>query len=207
VFGFFSGDCQFARILIFVSVLRIHLVDSLKKIIRGCLKNIKSDQYKFYSHFSQKMYGVCLRYAGSYDEAQDILQEGFIKVFEKLHTFREQGSLEGWVKRIMINTAIEKYRERIYYLSVEDLSENGGHAEDNSGPEKLGLSELLNLIQILPDQYRLVFNLSVLEGMSHKEIGEMLGISESTSRSNLSRARTILQDWIIREKKIVERAI
>ncbi|MBW6496759.1 MAG: sigma-70 family RNA polymerase sigma factor [Bacteroidales bacterium] len=153
------------------------------------------------------MYGVCLRYAGSHDEAQDILQEGFIKVFEKLHTLRDQRSLEGWIKRIIIRTAIEKYRERIYHLSVDDLNENGHHAEDNSGPEKLGLGELLNLIQLLPDQYRLVFNLSVLEGMNHKEIGELLGISESTSRSNLSRARTILQEWIVREQKIVERAI
>lgn len=183
------------------------MVDSLKKIIKGCLKNNKADQYKLYTHFSKKMYGVCLRYAGSYDEAQDILQEGFIKVFEKLHTFRERGSLEGWIKRIMIRTAIEKYRERIYHLSVDELHENGGHAEDNSGPEKIGLSELLNLIQMLPDQYRLVFNLSVLEGLSHKEIGEMLGITESTSRSNLSRARYILQEWIAREQKIVERAI
>jgi len=182
-------------------------MDSLKKIIKGCLKNNKADQYKLYTHFSKKMYGVCLRYAGSHDEAQDILQEGFIKVFEKLHTLREQGSLEGWIKRIMIRTAIEKYRERIYHLSVDELNENGSHAEDNSGPEKLGLGELLNLIQLLPDQYRLVFNLSVLEGMNHKEIGELLGISESTSRSNLSRARTILQEWIAREQKIVEKAI
>jgi len=153
------------------------------------------------------MYGVCLRYAGSYDEAQDILQEGFIKVFDKLSTFKGKGSLEGWIKRIMIHTAIEKYRERIYHLTVEEISENGGYVQDNSGPEKLSLEELLNLIQLLPDQYRLVFNLSVLEGMSHKEIGELLGITESTSRSNLSRARNILQEWIERAQKIVEKAI
>jgi RNA polymerase sigma-70 factor (ECF subfamily) len=182
-------------------------VDSLKKIIRGCLKNNKADQYRLYTLFSKKMYGVCLRYAGSYDEAQDILQEGFIKVFEKLDTFRGQGSLEGWIKRIMIHTAIEKYRERIYHLSVEDLGKNGHAFEENGGPEKLRLAELLNLIQLLPDQYRLVFNLSVLEGMNHKEIGEMLGISESTSRSNLSRARSMLQEWIVKQEKVVEKAI
>jgi len=197
----------FIRILIFVCGLRIYLVDSLKKIVKGCLKNKKADQYQLYSHFSQKMYGVCLRYARSYDEAQDILQEGFIKVFEKLDTFKWKGSLEGWIKRIMIYTAIEKYRERIYHLSVDDLNENGGYAEDNSGPENLSLAELLNLIQQLPDQYRLVFNLSVLEGMSHKEVGELIGISESTSRSNLARARVILQKWIVTEQKLVEKAI
>ena len=183
------------------------MVDSLKKIIKGCLNNNKADQYRLYAHFSKMMYGVCLRYAGSYDEAQDILQEGFIKVFEKLETFRGQGSLEGWIKRIMIHTAIEKYRERIFHLSVDDMGKNGHHVEENRGPENLRLDELLNLIQLLPDQYRLVFNLSVLEGMNHKEIGDMLGISESTSRSNLSRARTMLQDWIARQEKVVERAI
>lgn len=182
-------------------------MDSLKKIIKGCLKNSQADQYRLYELFSKKMYGVCLRYAGSYDEAQDILQEGFIKVFEKLDTFRGQGSLEGWIKRIMIHTAIEKYRERIYHLSVEDAGKNGHAYEENSGPEKLRLAELLNLIQLLPDQYRLVFNMSVLEGMNHKEIGEMLGISESTSRSNLSRARSMLQEWIIKQEKMVEKAI
>lgn len=200
-------ESGFIRILIFVCGLRIYSVDSLKNIVKGCLKNNKADQYQFYSHFSQKMYGVCLRYAGSYDEAQDILQEGFIKVFEKLDTFKWKGSLEGWIKRIMIYTAIEKYRERIYHLSVDDINENGGYSEDNSGPENLSLSELLNLIQQLPDQYRLVFNLSVLEGMSHKEVGELLGISESTSRSNLARARSILQKWIVSEQKLVEKAI
>lgn len=153
------------------------------------------------------MYGVCLRYAGSYHEAQDILQEGFIKVFEKLDTFKGQGSLEGWIKQIMIRTSINKYRERIYHLKVEDLSENGIYANDNFGPEKLSLDELLNFIQLLPDQYRLVFNLAVIEGLSHKEIGDMLSITESTSRSNLSRAKSILQGLIQREQKVVEKAI
>jgi RNA polymerase sigma-70 factor (ECF subfamily) len=182
-------------------------VDTLKKIIKGCLKNNQADQYRLYTLFSKKMYGVCLRYAGSYDEAQDILQEGFIKVFEKLDTFRGQGSFEGWIKRIMIHTAIEKYRERIYHLSVDDLGHKGHAFEENAGPEKLRFEELLNLIHLLPDQYRLVFNLSVLEGMSHKEIGEVLGITESTSRSNLSRARMLLQEMIARQDKVVERAI
>lgn len=146
-----------------------------------------------------------MRYAATYDEAQDILQEGFIKVFDKLSTFRGEGSLEGWIKRIFINTAIEKYRERIYHLSVDDMSENGYFAEENHASSSLGVKDLLALIQQLPDQYRIVFNLHTLEGMNHKEIGAMLGITESTSRSNLSRARMLLQEMIKKEVSFVDR--
>lgn len=182
-------------------------MEPLKKIVKGCLGNNKADQYRLYSHFSKKMYGVCLRYAGSYHEAQDILQEGFIKVFEKLSTFKGSGSLEGWIKRIMIRTSIEKYRERIFHLNVEDFSEISNLANENFGPERLSLDELLTFIQLLPDQYRLVFNLAVIEGLSHKEIGELLSISESTSRSNLSRAKSILQGLIKKEQKVIEKVI
>ncbi len=153
------------------------------------------------------MYGVCLRYAASYDEAQDILQEGFIKVFEKLSTLKDHASLEGWMKRIMVNTAIGKYREKIHHLSVQDISENGVFSEDNMGPSQLGIKDLLALIQRLPDQYRLVFNLHTMEGMNHKEIGEVLGINESTSRSNLSRARLLLQEMIKKETEITDKAV
>lgn len=183
------------------------MAEPLEKILKGCLKGNKADQYKLYTHFSGKMYGVCLRFASSYDEAQDILQEGFIKVFDKLSTYKEKGSLEGWIKRIFINTAIEKYRERIYHLSVHDVSENGHFAEENAAPSKLGVKDLLALIQQLPDQYRLVFNLHTIEGLNHKEIGEMLGITESTSRSNLSRARVLLQDMVMKEVNTVENTI
>ena len=172
---------------------------SLDKILKGCLKGNKADQYELYQRFSGKMYGVCLRYASSYDEAQDILQEGFIKVFDKLSTFKDAGSFEGWIRRIFVNTAIEKYRERIYHLSVHDMSENGYFAEENMAASRLGVNDLLALIQKLPDQYRLVFNMYAMEGLSHKDIGEMLGISESTSRSNLSRARALLQDMVKKE--------
>lgn len=181
--------------------------DQLKDIVKGCLKGNQADQHRLYTHFSSKMYGVALRYAASYDEAQDILQEGFIKVFEKLSTFRGDGSLEGWIKRIFINTAIEKYRERIYHLSVDDMSENGYFAEENHASSSLGVKDLLALIQQLPDQYRIVFNLHTLEGMNHKEIGAMLSISESTSRSNLSRARVLLQDMIKKEVSFVDKTM
>ncbi|HSV89123.1 MAG TPA: RNA polymerase sigma factor [Bacteroidales bacterium] len=182
-------------------------MEVLKKIVKGCLRQNKADQHRLYTLFSQKMYGVCLRYAGNYHEAQDILQEGFLKVFEKLHSFKWQGSLEGWIKRIMIHSAIEKYRERIYFLSVEDFRSHQGVYLENQAPEKIALDDLLNLIQMLPDQYRMVFNMAIIEGLNHKEISEILSISESTSRSNLSRARSLLQEWILNEERILEKAI
>ena len=180
---------------------------SLKKIVKGCLKHNQADQYELYSRFSSRMYGVCLRYAASHDEAQDILQEGFIKVFENLANFRDKGSLEGWIRRIIVNTAIEKYRERVYHLSVDDVSENGHLSHENHGLANLGMNDLLGLIQTLPAQYRLVFNLFAIEGYSHKEIGEILDISESTSRSNLSRARLLLQQKIKQDQKVLVKAI
>lgn len=175
--------------------------------MKGCLNNNKADQYHLYSHFSAKMFGVCLRYAASYEEAQDVLQEGFIKVFKNLKTFGGNGSLEGWVRRIIVNTAIEKYRERVYHLPIEEAGANGEYAHENNGLQTLQLNELLALVQTLPDQYRLVFNLFAIEGYNHKEIGEMLEISESTSRSNLSRARLLLQQKINKGRDFMERAI
>ncbi len=183
------------------------MTDPLETVIKGCLKGNKADQHRLYKLFSQKMYGVCLRFASGYDEAQDILQEGFIKVFEKLSTYQGKGSLEGWIKRIFINIAIEKYRERVYHLSIHDMSENGHHAEENAGPSSLGVQDLLALIQQLPVQYRLVFNLHTMDGLNHKEIGVMLGITESTSRSNLSRARLLLQEMIKKEVHLIDKTI
>jgi RNA polymerase sigma-70 factor (ECF subfamily) len=182
-------------------------MEAQEKLIQGCLRGNKADQYRLYTHYSRKMYGVCLRFAASYDEAQDILQESFIKVFEKLSSFSGKGSLEGWIKRIVINTAIEKYRDRVFHLSVHEMTDNGTFADENLGPSTLGINDLLNLIQQLPDQYRLVFNLYALDGMSHKEIGEALGLSESTSRSNLSRARVLLQEKIKKEVRLAEKAV
>lgn len=147
-----------------------------------------------YNHFAPKMYALCLRYAADTEDAKDILQEGFIAVFSKLPSFRGQGSLEGWIRRIMVNIAIDRYRDRIYHLSLDDIHENGLMAFDNLGPASMEAKQILALIRDLPDQYRLVFNLYVIEGYSHREIGQMLSISESTSRSNLSRARGLLQE-------------
>lgn len=182
-------------------------METLKEIVKGCINQSKADQHKLYSMFAAKMYGICLRFASNEHDAQDILQEGFIKVFNNLHLFKWQGSLEGWVRKIVINTAIEKYRNAISHISPDTIWEITGYCFDNDGPGNVGLDELLAQIQELPDQYRMVFNLSAIEGYNHKEIGEFLGISESTSRSNLSRARHLLQQWLLKDEKMLQKVV
>ncbi len=167
----------------------------LRKILKGCLAGNKRDQELLYRRYSAKLYGVSLQYSGSHDEARDVLQESFIKIFTSLHTFNEDGSFEGWMRRIVVNTALEKHRNRYYLNKVDDLGYNNDtlpelEANDISGMES---EDLLNFIMALPPKYRMVFNLYALEGYSHKEIAAMLNISEGTSKSNLSRARAILQ--------------
>ncbi len=182
-------------------------VDSVKSIIKGCMQNRKADQYRLYAMFSKQMFGLCLRYAASYDEAQDILQEGFVKLFKNLSSYKGKGSLEGWVKKIFVNTAIEKFRERIYHLPLEEFVDYEEYVNHNLGSQALHTRDILAFVQKLPMQYRIVFNLYALEGYSHKEIGETLLISESTSRSNLARARMLLKEKLNKEKEVLYKAI
>ncbi|HEY9114696.1 MAG TPA: RNA polymerase sigma factor [Bacteroidales bacterium] len=154
-------------------------------------------QKTFYLQLAPKMYGVCLRYASDGDDAEDIMQEGFIRVFRHVKDFRGDGSLEGWVRRTMVNTAINFYRKRIKRGINTDLKYVKGKADDKVFViEKLAAEEIIELVKKLPDGYRTVFNLNVIEGYTHKEIGEMLNISENTSKSQLSRARASLQKMI-----------
>ena len=142
------------------------------------------------------MYGICLRYTNSSDDAQDVLHEGFLKIFDKIGQFQSRGSFEGWMRRIMVNTALEKFRNQYRHVSIQD---NSIELESDTGEDvndSLTAKELMKFIQELSPQYRIVFNLYAIEGYSHKEISHMLDISEGTSKSNLSRARTILQDKI-----------
>ncbi|MFO7873991.1 MAG: sigma-70 family RNA polymerase sigma factor [Bacteroidales bacterium] len=172
------------------------------------MHNNKLDQYQLYARYSKRMFGICLRYATNHEEAQDILQEGFIRVFQKLPSYKGKGSFEGWIKKIFVHTAIEKYRERVYHLSVDEvINDYGVDAHQNHGPAMLHTRDILNFVQRLPIQYRLVFNLYALEGYNHKEIAEILDISESTSRSNLTRARMILKNKLDVELKAVVRAV
>jgi len=153
-------------------------------------------QEELYRRFSPRMYAVCLRYAGNAEEAEDILQEGFIKVFKKLDSFRSEGSFEGWVRRVFVNTAIEHFRRKRYLQPVTEKEENTIAGQSISALDDLAEKDILALVQQLSPGYRTVFNMYVVEGYTHKEIGDMLGISEGTSKSQLSRAKVILQDMV-----------
>ena len=167
----------------------------IKKILNGCLAGNRRDQELLYRRHAAKLYAVCLQYSGNDDEAKDILQEGFIKIFENLGHYKHEGSFEGWMRRITVNTALEKFRSKHNLYRVDDIDmipEPVAEPDDNdySGLEA---NDLLNIIRELPPKYRMVFNLYAIEGYSHKEISKMANISEGTSKSNLSRARNILQ--------------
>ena len=165
-------------------------------LITGCIEGNRRMQEILYNRFSSKMYGVCLRYASNAAEAEDILQEGFIKIFKKIDTFRSEGSFEGWVRRIFVNTAIEHFRRRKYLTPVTEKEENTIEGKYISVLDELAEQDILNLVQELSPGYRTVFNMYVVEGYTHKEIGDILGISEGTSKSQLSRAKVILQDMV-----------
>lgn len=177
---------------------------SLSDIITGCLEGNSLAQGQLYQRFAGKMFAVCLQYSGDYDEAKDVLQEGFIRVFLNLKQFEEKGSFEGWMRRIMINTALEKYRDKYYLNRVDNQSETIEVGVDDDVFEDLSSQDLLRMIRELSPKYRMVFNLYAIEGYSHKEISALLNISEGTSKSNLSRARAILQEKVKQYYKITK---
>ena len=153
-------------------------------------------QQELYNRFASKMYGVCLRYASNSEEAEDILQEGFIKIFNKINSYRGEGSFEGWIRRIFVNTAIEHYRKKTYLQPITETEENTVEGKYLSVLDNLAEKDIVQLIQQLSPGYRTVFNMYVVEGYTHKQIAELLGISEGTSKSQLSRAKLILQDLV-----------
>jgi RNA polymerase sigma factor (sigma-70 family) len=172
-----------------------------KELIDQCLKGVPKSQEALYKHYAPRMYGVCMRYARNTLEADDILQEGFIKVFNFLKDYRHEGSLEGWIRRIVVNTAINYYRSRLHEWEEVSLDKAGSSPKlETAEVDNLSRDELLALIQQLPEGYRLVFNLYVIEGYNHQEIGKLLNISENTSKSQLSRARAWLQEKITQRK-------
>lgn len=165
-------------------------------LIAGCLQGDRKLQYELYDRFAAKMFGVCLRYAGSTEEAEDILQEGFIKVFKKISSYRGDGSFEGWIRRIFVNTAIEHFRRKTYLQPITEREENTVEAKYLSVLDNLAEKDIIKLVQQLSPGYRTVFNMYVVEGYTHKQIADALGISEGTSKSQLSRAKIILQDLV-----------
>ncbi|RYY85371.1 MAG: sigma-70 family RNA polymerase sigma factor [Chitinophagaceae bacterium] len=165
-------------------------------LVEGCRQGDRKLQKELYERYAPKMFGVCLRYAGSSEEAEDILQEGFVKVFNKIGSFRSEGSFEGWIRRIIVNTAIEHFRRKTYLQPVTEREEQTIESDYLSVLDKLAEKDIIGLVQQLSPGYRSVFNMYVVEGYTHKQIGELLGISEGTSKSQLSRAKAILQDLV-----------
>lgn len=174
-----------------------------EKLIKGSIEGNVRVQKALYERYSPAMYGICLRYAKDPDEAADILQEGFIKIFTHLEYYRHEGSFEGWIRRIIINTAINHLLRQKKYKMHEDIEEmNGEIVLDPSAVSRLQHRDLLHLVQQLPAGYRMVFNLYEIEGYSHKEIADMLGISINTSKTQLLHARRYLQRRILETEKI-----
>lgn len=164
----------------------------LKQIILDCKKKEPKAQEQLYKLFSSKIFTVCLKYSRNYEEAQDNLQEGFLLIFNKIDKYDFKGSFEGWIKRVVINYILQQYRTSIVFEVVKD---NIRDEEDMyiDTDDVIGMDYLLKIVQELPDRYRLVFNLYVLDGYTHKDIAVMLGITEGTSKSNLARAKMILK--------------
>ncbi|GAA4890979.1 RNA polymerase sigma factor [Flaviramulus aquimarinus] len=172
---------------------------SLKQLIENCKIDDTKAQGELYKLFSSKLFSVCLKYSRNYAEAEDNLQDAFLTIFKKIEQYKGKGSFEGWLKRITINTVLQRYRnEKVFDIINENIIEDVELEVDES---LVSIDYLLQIIQELPDRYRLVFNLYVLDGYSHKDIASMLNINLGTSKSNLSRARQILKRTIEDYKK------
>jgi RNA polymerase sigma factor (sigma-70 family) len=168
-------------------------------LIRGCIAGVRKFQEELYEMHAPKMYAVCIRYCANADDAKDVLQDGFVKVFKNVDKFRFEGSFEGWIRRIFVNTAIEHYRKKSNIYAINEQIETSIVDQSTTAFEKLAERDLLSIINELSPGYKAVFNMYVIEGYSHKEIGDILKISEGTSKSQLARAKAILQKTL-REK-------
>lgn len=176
---------------------------NLDEIIAGCIRKERTAQVELFKRFSGKLLTVCIRYTRHRMEAEDILQDAFIKIFKNLEKYEGKGSFEGWMRRIVVNTALKNYNKSSFQKEKIGLEDYQGGSMDPTVISHLQEEELLKLISQLPDGYRMVFNLYIIEGFSHKEIAERLNIQESTSRSQLVKARKMLQSQIIKLMKIV----
>lgn len=165
-------------------------------LIEGCLLGNPVMQKNLYDKYAPKMYGICLRYAANTEDAKDILQDGFVKVFINLSKFKAAGSFEGWMRRIFVNTAIEHYRRKNQLYAISENQEENIPNQDISALDKLAAEDIIRLISELPNGYRTVFNLFAVEGYSHKEIATMMNITEGTSKSQYARAKAWLQEKI-----------
>lgn len=170
-------------------------------ILQGCLNNNAAAQKALYEKYSAKMLSVCYRYAHNREDAEDMLQEGFIKVFGQIHTFQNRGAFEGWIRRIIIHTCINNLKKnKRFNESVDLIHATSLQVMEETIPSIIQAKQVVECIRLLPIGYRTVLNLYAIEGYSHREIGEMLDIEESTSRSQYTRAKAMLEDMLIKKK-------
>ena len=167
---------------------------SIEQLIQKCKKQDLKSQEQLYKLYANKLFAVSLKYSRNYEEAEDNLQDAFLTILKKIAQYKNKGSFEGWMKRIVINTALQRYRKQDVFQIIDEESIKEPEVEVKE--EELSLPFLLQIIQELPDRYRMVFNLYALDGFSHKEIAEMMNISTGTSKSNLARARKILKSKV-----------
>jgi RNA polymerase sigma factor (sigma-70 family) len=174
-------------------------------ILQGCLQNNATSQRELYTRYSPKMLAVCYRFAHNREDAEDMLQEGFIKVFSQIHTFRNQGAFEGWIRRIVVHTCINHLKKnKRFNESVDIIHANSIQVREETVPSIVQAKQIVECIRLLPMGYRTVLNLYAIEGYTHKEIAEMLDIEESTSRSQYTRAKQMLEDILVK-KKIIQK--
>ena len=176
-------------------------------LIQGCVRGDRIFQNKLYEKYSAKMFAVCFRYSRNREDAEDTFHEGFMKVFENIKYFKGEGSFEGWIRRIMVNTAINKYKKTSNFFSLVNIDNTfipGFYTDDTIS--QIAAKDLINMVRNLPPRYQMVFNLYVFEGLKHKEIAEELNITEGTSKSNLSDARAILQKAVNSSLRIAKPA-
>lgn len=180
-------------------------MEKTKQLVQACIKGERNAQKELYEQYAVKMFGVCLRYSKNREEAEDIMQEGFMNVFKSLHQFNYTGSFDGWIRRIMTNCAIQFYRKKVKIHPLTGIeNQHEEYASKEEIVSRIQKKELMKMVQNLPPAYRMVFNLYVFEGYKHREIAELLGISEGTSKSNLFDAKIILQKAVTNSLRITK---
>lgn len=171
-------------------------------LIAGCRKGERKSQQRLYDQYSARLFAICLRYARSDHEAEDVLQESFIKIFNKISDFRADSSLFYWMKRIIINTALNQQRSKLYMFPMHDVTKMDFEQSEKVSLAGYHLDELMKMVRALPAGCGVIFNLYAIEGFAHREIAEMLEISEGTSKSQYSRARSLLQEMLMKEDRM-----
>ncbi len=203
--SFCVGSQPFSLVITTMPLKTVDLLEDATELIPACIEGDRYSQTRLYEMFAPKMFSTCLRYSKNREEAEEILQEGFVQVFKSLKIFKNAGSFEGWIKKIMVYCAIQHYRSKSkLHPVINILSVNTDQMGNEDIIAQLGKKELVNMVQALPPAYRMVFNLYVFEGMRHKEISALLGIAEGTSKSNLSDAKVILQRAVANSLKVAK---